>query len=68
MWQELLHNKYIRDKTLSRVEVKPTNSPFWKGIMRGMNEFFQRGNFIGDGMNTRFWEDTWLGDTPLANQ
>jgi hypothetical protein len=28
MWQELLHNKYIRDKTLSRVEVKPTNSPF----------------------------------------
>jgi hypothetical protein len=28
MWQELLHNKYIRDKTLSRVEVKPTNLPF----------------------------------------
>ena len=31
--------------------------------------FFQRGSFaIGDGMKTRFWEDTWLGETPLASQ
>jgi hypothetical protein len=21
---------------------------------------------VGNGQNTRFWEDTWLGDTPLS--
>jgi hypothetical protein len=34
MWQESIHNKYLRDKTLSQVEEKPTDSPFWKGLMR----------------------------------
>jgi hypothetical protein len=33
------------------------------------NDFFQRGLFvIGDGRKTRFWEDTWLGTCPLADQ
>jgi hypothetical protein len=37
--------------------------------MRVKNDFFQRGSFVvRDGMKTRFWEDTWLGDTPLATQ
>jgi hypothetical protein len=37
--------------------------------MRVKEEFFNRGFFqIGNGMNTRFWEDIWLGKTPLANQ
>jgi hypothetical protein len=31
--------------------------------------FFQRGSFvIGDGLGTRFWQNIWLGNTPLANQ
>uniref|UniRef100_A0A453SVN5 Reverse transcriptase zinc-binding domain-containing protein n=1 Tax=Aegilops tauschii subsp. strangulata TaxID=200361 RepID=A0A453SVN5_AEGTS len=31
--------------------------------------FFQRVEFlIGSGTSTRFWEDTWLGETPLALQ
>jgi hypothetical protein len=46
MWQELLQNKYLKDKTISQVQVKPTNSPFWKGIMSGRDEFFQRGSFV----------------------
>jgi hypothetical protein len=62
MWQELIQIKYLKDKTLSQVKVKPTDSPFWKGIMAGRDEFFDRGDFIhGDGKDTRFWEDTWLG-------
>jgi hypothetical protein len=28
MWQQLLHNKYIKNKTLAQVEAKPTDSPF----------------------------------------
>jgi hypothetical protein len=41
MWQELIQNKYLNDKTLSQVQVKPTDSPFWKGIMAGRYEFFE---------------------------
>jgi hypothetical protein len=37
--------------------------------MRVKDYFFQRGSFIvRDGKKTRFWEDTWIGDTHLATQ
>jgi hypothetical protein len=69
LWQELLHNKYLRTQTLSQVTAKPTDSPFWKGLMGVKDEFFSRGSFtVGNGQSTRFWEDTWLGDRPLAEQ
>ena len=33
------------------------------------DDIFDRGSFaVGDGKGTRFWEDTWLGNTPLAAQ
>lgn len=48
---------------------KSTDSPFWKGLMRVKDEFFRRGEFVvGNGQTTWFWEDTWLGDTPLGIQ
>jgi hypothetical protein len=69
LWQELLHNKYLRTQTLSQVTAKPSDSPFWKGLMGVKDEFFSRGSFtVGNGQSTRFWEDTWLGDRPLAEQ
>ena len=69
VWQELLTNKYLGCKSLSQVQSKPTDSPFWKGIMKAKDDFFKRGSFtVGYGMKTRFWEDTWLGDTPLNIQ
>jgi hypothetical protein len=33
MWQQLLHNEYLKNKTLAQAEEKTTNSPFWKGFM-----------------------------------
>ena len=37
--------------------------------MRVKAAFFNRTKFIvGNGNNTRFWEDTWLGESPLAIQ
>jgi hypothetical protein len=69
MWQEILHNKYLHSKTLAQVQVKPTDSPFWKGLMKVKSDFFSRGLFkVGDGGSVRFWEDIWLGDVPLSQQ
>jgi hypothetical protein len=69
VWQELLRNKYLQSKSLSQVTVKPLDSPFWKGLMKVKEEFFKRGTFkVGDGTSIRFWEDVWLGDTPLSQQ
>jgi hypothetical protein len=36
-------NKYLKNKTLSQVEAKPMDSPFWKGLMRVKDDFFERG-------------------------
>jgi hypothetical protein len=69
MWQELLCNKYLKNKTLSQISANPTDSPFWKGLMHVKDDFFSRGSsVVGNGQNTRFWEDTWLGDRPLKDQ
>jgi hypothetical protein len=58
MWQQILTNKYLKHQTLAQVEAKPTDSPFWKGLMRVKNDFFRRGFFkVGTGDSVRFWED-----------
>ena len=44
MWQELLHNINLYNKTLSQVQARPTDSPFWKGIMGVKEDIF----FLGD--------------------
>jgi hypothetical protein len=55
VWQELMQNKYLHSKTSSQVTAKPTDSPFWKGLMKVKKEFFARGNFkVRNGENTRF--------------
>ena len=50
VWQELLRNKYLTQHTLSEVKAKPTDSPFWKGLLRVKDQFFNIGRFqIGNG-------------------
>jgi hypothetical protein len=64
-----LQNKYLKDKTLSQVEAKPTDSRFWKGLMKVKDDLFMRGSMpVGNGQNTRFWEDMYLRDIPLCEQ
>jgi hypothetical protein len=43
--QELLHNKYLCQKTLSQVQIKPSDSPFWKELMHVKDDLFARGHF-----------------------
>ena len=58
MWSQILRNKYLHSKTLAQVTIRPTDSPFWKGLMRTKDLFFRRVKFlVGNGMSTRFWED-----------
>jgi hypothetical protein len=67
-WQSLLRNKYCRTKTLTQVSSKPNDSHFWRGLMRVKDEVLSNGSFvIKDGTNTRFWDDTWIGDKPLKD-
>jgi hypothetical protein len=46
------------------------DSAFWIGLIKVKEDFFfHRTSFtIGNGGSTRFWEDTWLGTTPLSRQ
>jgi hypothetical protein len=41
-WPELLYNKYLKDKTLSKVSAKPMDLPFWKGLMGVKDDLFER--------------------------
>ena len=67
VWLQLLRNKYLYAKSLAQVTAQPSDSPFCKGLMRKKVAFFNRVTFkMGNGQRTRFWEDTWLGGTPLA--
>jgi hypothetical protein len=34
VWQELLRYKYLHSKSLAEVTMKPTDSPFWKRLMK----------------------------------
>jgi hypothetical protein len=64
-----LKNKYLNNRTLVQVEAKPTNTPFWKGLMRTKNNFFKIGYFeVRDELMVQFWGDLLLGDTSCAHQ
>jgi hypothetical protein len=64
LWQELFYTKYLHEKMLSQVQAKPTDSSFLEKTCVGYRGYF----CVGDGIGNRFWKDTWLRDTSLANQ
>ena len=45
VWQQILRNKYIRDKTLTQVQYMSGDSQFWAGLMKVKGEFFLLGKF-----------------------
>jgi hypothetical protein len=46
LWQYILKKKYLKDKTLARVEKKTGDSHFWSGLMDVKNLFLERGQFM----------------------
>ena len=66
VWQDLLTNKYLRDKSLTQVQYMPGDSQFWASLMKVKGEFLSMGRFeLGDGSQVRFWEDSWITPRPL---
>jgi hypothetical protein len=55
MWQELLHNKYLKTKNLSQISANTTDPTFWKGLIHIKYEFFSRSfTVVGDGKSNKF--------------
>jgi hypothetical protein len=68
VWQQLLRNKYLRDKSLTQVQYLPGDSQFWASLMKVKEEFLSLGKFdVGDGSQVRFWEDAWIRPCPLKS-
>ena len=68
-WQSLLRNKYLSSSLKEEVQAKPNDSHFWRGLMKIKEEVLACGSFeIKDGKQTRFWEDTWVGQRPFKEQ
>jgi hypothetical protein len=68
VWQQILRNKYLRDKTLTQVQYMPGDYQFWAGLMKVKGEFLSLGKFdLGDGSQMRFWEDSWITSRPLKS-
>jgi hypothetical protein len=69
LWQQILKRKYLKNKTLSQVERKKRDSHFWSGLMQVKELVLERGRFkIQNGIQTRFWEDLWIGREPLMTK
>jgi hypothetical protein len=69
MWQQLLKNKYLGDKSLTQISRRSGDSHFWSGLMNIKDQFIKWGHFqVGDGQNTKFWRDKWLTSRPLSEQ
>jgi hypothetical protein len=69
VWQQLLRKKYLRNKSLTKVNRKPRDSQFWSGLMNIKDQFLSMSNFkLQDDKQIRFLEDKWLGDSILKEQ
>ena len=67
-WQQLLRNKYLRNKSLTQAQYMLGDSQFWAGLMKVKREFLSLGKFdLGDGSQVRFWEDSWIRPRPLKS-
>ncbi|WVZ90623.1 hypothetical protein U9M48_036908 [Paspalum notatum var. saurae] len=68
-WQQLIRNKYLGSIPLSQVEWRPGDSHFWSGLLRAKWDFLRFSSFqVRNGSQVLFWEDIWLGPTPLRSQ
>jgi hypothetical protein len=57
-WQQLIRNKYVRNKSITQVQKRPSDSQFWTGLMNIRDQFLVFDNFrFQNGKQIRCWED-----------
>jgi hypothetical protein len=60
LWQTILWRKYLRWHTLTQVQHWPSDSHFWKGLLKVRDSFLNFGTFqLKNGTRIRFQEDKW---------
>lgn len=68
MWQELVKAKYLSRTNIHNVSHKLNDSLIWADLLKIKPIYLQgRCVKIGNGAQTRFWEDNWLSDSPLCS-
>nr|XP_016506791.1 PREDICTED: uncharacterized protein LOC107824519 [Nicotiana tabacum] len=70
LWRRTLVEKFSLDNPWRTKESRvPHGTGLWKHIRGHWNKFESNMDFIlGNGGKIRFWEDAWLGHTPVKDQ
>lgn len=69
LWAKVLHLKYKKLETGSLRERECRVSGWWRDLCeygefgQGLTEEFEK--IIGNGVDTSFWEENWIGGTPM---
>jgi hypothetical protein len=62
-----VNNKYVHGNSILNIGPKVSDSPVWSDMLK-VREYYIQGRQVitRSGDKTRFWEDSWLFETPLA--
>jgi hypothetical protein len=65
VWQTILRNKYLKNRTITQVQQQPGDSHFWSGLMKVKENLLRMGWFkLGDGTQIRargWYPNSFLG-------
>lgn len=67
LWQDIVKAKYVKGKPIGAIKSKINDFPIWSNLLKVRHYYLQgRKCKLGDGKSIRFWQDSWLSDTPLC--
>ena len=62
MWQKVVAEKYMKQKTISCLRYKNTNTPVWNNLLKVRDIYLKERRIrIGDDKSENFWKDKWCG-------
>lgn len=66
-WQSIVRKQYLYNTYVLAVKHKYSDSSCWVDLIKIKHVYLQgRKVLVGNGLNTRFWEDVWLTSNSLA--
>jgi hypothetical protein len=69
IWQEIVRQKYLKNKWVTQLTQKPSNSPVWNDLVK-IKHIYIKGRVmrLGNGKSIDFWNDTWCGPLRLKGR